>query len=168
MKTLYDKLWEEHHVTQLDSGESLLYIDRHYLHEVTSPQAFEGLIKKNLKPWRLEANIATPDHNVPTTRGDDFDSEKIKDEISITPGYEFNKKNSITAKSGKYKYNFDISQQGFAWIADAKIEKKMIKTMKRGSRIMISGHNSSGSQTIDHYSLLGFTKAYNEAKKSCS
>ena len=95
-------------------------------------------------------------------------NEKIKDEISITPGYEFNKKNSITAKSGKYKYNFDISQQGFAWIADAKIEKKMIKTMKRGSRIMISGHNSSGSQTIDHYSLLGFTKAYNEAKKSCS
>ena len=65
MKTLYDKLWEEHHVTQLDSGESLLYIDRHYLHEVTSPQAFEGLIKKNLKPWRLNANIATPDHNVP-------------------------------------------------------------------------------------------------------
>ena len=82
MKTLYDKLWEEHHVTQLDSGESLLYIDRHYLHEVTSPQAFEGLSKKNLKPWRLEANIATPDHNVPTTRGDDFDSDKIKDEIS--------------------------------------------------------------------------------------
>ena len=82
MKTLYDKLWEEHHVTQLDSGESLLYIDRHYLHEVTSPQAFEGLSKKNLKPWRLEANIATPDHNVPTTRGNDFNSDKIKDEIS--------------------------------------------------------------------------------------
>jgi len=82
MKTLYDKLWEEHHVTQLDSGESLLYIDRHYLHEVTSPQAFEGLSKKNLKPWRLEANIATPDHNVPTTRGTNFDSDQIKDEIS--------------------------------------------------------------------------------------
>ncbi len=82
MKTLYDKLWEEHHVTQLDSGESLLYIDRHYLHEVTSPQAFEGLSKKNLKPWRLESNIATPDHNVPTTRGNDFNSDQIKDEIS--------------------------------------------------------------------------------------
>ena len=82
MKTLYDKLWEEHHVTQLDSGESLIYIDRHYLHEVTSPQAFEGLSKKNLKPWRLEANIATPDHNVPTTRGNNFDSDQIKDEIS--------------------------------------------------------------------------------------
>ena len=82
MKTLYDKLWEEHHVTQLSTGESLLYIDRHYLHEVTSPQAFEGLSKKNLKPWRLEANIATPDHNVPTTRGNNFNSAQIKDEIS--------------------------------------------------------------------------------------
>jgi 3-isopropylmalate/(R)-2-methylmalate dehydratase large subunit len=82
MKTLYDKLWEEHHVTQLHTGESLLYIDRHYLHEVTSPQAFEGLSKKNLKPWRLEANIATPDHNVPTTRGNNFNSDQIKDEIS--------------------------------------------------------------------------------------
>ena len=82
MKTLYDKLWEEHHVTQLSTGESLLYIDRHYLHEVTSPQAFEGLSKKNLKPWRLKANIATPDHNVPTTRGNNFNSAQIKDEIS--------------------------------------------------------------------------------------
>ena len=82
MKTLYDKLWEEHHVTQLHTGESLLYIDRHYLHEVTSPQAFEGLSRKNLKPWRLEANIATPDHNVPTTRGNNFNSDQIKDEIS--------------------------------------------------------------------------------------
>ena len=95
-------------------------------------------------------------------------NEKIKDEVSITPGYEFNKQNSITAKSGKNKYNFDIAQQNFAWIADNKIEKKMIRTMKKGSRIMISGYNSSGSQTIDHYSLLGFTKAYNEAKKCCS
>ena len=82
MKTLYDKLWEEHHVTQLNTGESLLYIDRHYLHEVTSPQAFEGLSKKNLKPWRLAPNIATPDLNVPTTRGNNFHSEQIKDEIS--------------------------------------------------------------------------------------
>ena len=94
--------------------------------------------------------------------------EKISDEISITAGYEFNKQNSITAKSGKFRYKFDISQQNFAWIADNKVEKKMIRTMKKGSRLMISGYNSSGSQTIDHYSLLGFTKAYNEAKKSCS
>ena len=94
--------------------------------------------------------------------------EKIVDEISITAGYEFNKQNSITAKSGKFRYKFDISQQNFAWIADNKVERKMIRTMKKGSRLMISGYNSSGSQTIDHYSLLGFTKAYNEAKKSCN
>ena len=95
-------------------------------------------------------------------------NEKIVNEISITAGYEFNNENSITAKSGKFKYKFDIAQENFAWLADSKMEKKMINTMKKGSRIMISGHNQKGSQTIDHYSLLGFTKAYNKAKKSCS
>ena len=95
-------------------------------------------------------------------------SEKITDEISASPGYEFNKKNSVTAISGKKKIKFDILQQGFAWIADNKIEKKMIKVMKKGSRLMITGYNQKGSQTIDHYSLLGFTKAYNAAKKACS
>ena len=95
-------------------------------------------------------------------------NEKIANEISITSGYEFNNENSITAKSGKFKYKFDIAQENFAWLADSKMEKKMINTMKKGSRIMISGHNQKGSQTIDHYSLLGFTKAYNTAKKSCS
>ena len=94
--------------------------------------------------------------------------EKIKDEISITAGYNFNTKNSISAKSGKNKYKVDIVRENFAWIADNKQEKKMIKTMKKGSRIMISGHTLKGSQTIDHYSLLGFTKAYDAAKKSCS
>ena len=95
-------------------------------------------------------------------------NKKILDEISITAGYEFNNKNSIIARSGKYKYKFDISQEKFAWMADTKMEKKMIKTMKKGSRIMITGYNQEGSQTIDHYSLLGFTKAYKAAKKSCS
>ena len=94
--------------------------------------------------------------------------ENIKDEVSITAGYDFNKKNSITATSGKFKYTFDEAKQGFAWIMDVKQEKKMIKTMKRGSRIMITGYNQKGSQTIDHYSLLGFTKAYNTVKKACS
>ena len=94
--------------------------------------------------------------------------EKVSNEISITGGYEFNNKNSIIATSGKSKYKFDIAQEGFAWIADNKLENKMIKTMKKGSRIMITGHNQKGSQTIDHYSLLGFTKAYNAAKTSCS
>jgi hypothetical protein len=94
--------------------------------------------------------------------------ENISNEISITAGYDFNTKNSITAKSGKYKYTFDIAQQGFAWMADPKQEKKMIGTMKKASRIMVSGYNQKGSQTIDHYSLLGFTKAYNAAKANCS
>ena len=95
-------------------------------------------------------------------------SEEIINEISITAGYEFNKKNSITAKSGKNKYNFDMSQEKFAWMADNKQEKKMIRTMKKGSRIMVTGYNQKGSQTRDHYSLLGFTKAYNAAKANCS
>ncbi|MGY0215976.1 3-isopropylmalate dehydratase large subunit [Endozoicomonadaceae bacterium StTr2] len=67
-KTLYDKLWDAHLVKERDDGSALLYIDRHLLHEVTSPQAFEGLKLAGRKPWRLEANVATPDHNVPTTR----------------------------------------------------------------------------------------------------
>ncbi len=67
-KTLYDKLWEMHEVKRRDDGSSLIYIDRHILHEVTSPQAFEGLRLANRKPWRIDANIATPDHNVPTTK----------------------------------------------------------------------------------------------------
>jgi hypothetical protein len=94
--------------------------------------------------------------------------EKISDEVSTSSGYEFNKKNKVTATSGKNKFKFDIKQQGFAWIADNKIEKKMVKLMKKGSRIMITGYNEKGSQTIDHYSLLGFTKAYSAAKKACS
>jgi len=95
-------------------------------------------------------------------------SDKVTDEISTTSGYEFNTQNKILATSGKKKYVFDVTKDSFAWIRSNKIEKKMIKTMKKGSRIMVTGYNKSGSQTIDHYSLLGFTKAYNTAKKSCT
>lgn len=66
-KTLYDKLFDAHLVRQNDDGSSLIYIDRQVLHEVTSPQAFEGLRLAGRQPWRVDANIATPDHNVPTT-----------------------------------------------------------------------------------------------------
>ena len=93
--------------------------------------------------------------------------EKIANEISVTAGYEFNNKNSVIAKSGKSKYKLDLVQDSFAWMTSAKLETKMIKTMKKGSRIMITGHNQNGSQTIDHYSLLGFTKAYNATKANC-
>ena len=94
-------------------------------------------------------------------------ADQIINEVSVTGGYEFNS-NTVTAQSGKNKFKFDIKEQGFAWIADDKIEFRMIKRMKKGSRIMITGYNKQGSQTIDHYSLLGFTKAYNATKKACS
>ena len=94
-------------------------------------------------------------------------AEQIINEVSVTAGYEFNS-NTVTAQSGKNKFKFDIKEQGFAWIADNKIELKMIKQMRKGSRIMITGYNQQGSQTIDHYSLLGFTKAYNASRKACN
>ena len=95
-------------------------------------------------------------------------AENITNEISITSGYEYNNKNSISAASGKNKYKFDIVQESFAWMTSNKLEKKMIKTMQKGSRIMVTGYNQKGSQTIDHYSLLGFTKAYKATKANCS
>ena len=94
-------------------------------------------------------------------------ADQIINEVSVTGGYEFNS-NTVTAQSGKNKFKFDIKEQGFAWIADTKVEFRMISRMKKGSRIMITGYNKQGSQTIDHYSLLGFTKAYNATKKACS
>ncbi|MFZ2312495.1 MAG: 3-isopropylmalate dehydratase large subunit [Methylobacter sp.] len=69
-KTLYDKLWEDHVVYTEDDGSSLIYIDRHLVHEVTSPQAFEGLRLAGRKPWRQSRNLAVADHNVPTTDRD--------------------------------------------------------------------------------------------------
>jgi len=89
--------------------------------------------------------------------------EKITNEISVTAGYEFNNKNSVIAQ-----YKLDLIQDGFAWMTSNKLEIKMIKTMKRGSRIMVTGNTQNGSSTIDHYSLLGFTKAYNATKANCS
>jgi|TARA_B100001142_G_scaffold52317_1_gene50082 3-isopropylmalate/(R)-2-methylmalate dehydratase large subunit len=82
-KTLYDKLWDTHLVKQNDDGSSVLYIDRHVLHEVTSPQAFEGLRLAGRSPWRLDTNIATPDHNISTDREErDAGVSGIPDEIS--------------------------------------------------------------------------------------
>ncbi|MFL2704879.1 MAG: 3-isopropylmalate dehydratase large subunit [Gammaproteobacteria bacterium] len=80
-RTLYDKLWDLHEVTQRQDGTYLLYIDRHLIHEVTSPQAFEGLRLAGRKLWRAKSNIATPDHNIPTTDRD-LGIEGIKDEVA--------------------------------------------------------------------------------------
>lgn len=81
-KTLYDKLWDSHLVKQRDDGSALLYIDRHIIHEVTSPQAFEGLRLAGRKPWRIDANVATVDHNVPTTPDRKDGVDAIVDQVS--------------------------------------------------------------------------------------
>ncbi|MBT5949645.1 MAG: 3-isopropylmalate dehydratase large subunit [Betaproteobacteria bacterium] len=78
LKTLYDKLWDSHVVRTEDDGTGLIYIDRHLVHEVTSPQAFEGLKLAKRRPWRVESIVATADHNTPTT---DWD-KGIEDPIS--------------------------------------------------------------------------------------
>ena len=94
-------------------------------------------------------------------------AENIKNEISVTNGYEFKIKAPVSAKSGKKSYDL-FSKGKFAWVVDAKDEKKLIVTMKKASRLMIIGNTNKGDQTTDHYSMMGFTKAYNTAKKSCS
>lgn len=81
--TLYDKLWRQHIVSQRQDGSALIYIDRHIVHEVTSPQAFEGLRLAGRKPWRVDSIVATPDHNVPTTRNERSSGvDGIEDPIS--------------------------------------------------------------------------------------
>src|SRR5689334_8972225 len=76
-RTLYEKLWDAHLVREVPDGTALLYIDRHVVHEVTSPQAFEGLEQHHRKPWRIESVVATADHNVPTAHRDEGISDPI-------------------------------------------------------------------------------------------
>ena len=94
-------------------------------------------------------------------------NENIKNEISLTNGYEFKQKAPVSAKSGKKSYDL-FSKGRFAWVVDNKDEVKLIMTMKKASRLMIIGNTNKGAQTTDHYSMMGFTKAYNTAKKNCS
>jgi len=94
-------------------------------------------------------------------------NENIKNEISVTNGYEVKLKSPVTAKSGKKTYDL-FSKGRFAWVIDNDDEAKLISTMKKASRLMIVGNTDKGDQTTDHYSMMGFTKAYNAAKKSCS
>ena len=94
-------------------------------------------------------------------------AENIKNEVSVTNGYDFKLKAPVTAKSGKKSYNL-FSKGRFAWVVDNNDETKLIVTMKKSSRLMIIGNTDKDDQTTDHYSMMGFTKAYNTAKKSCS
>ncbi len=93
--------------------------------------------------------------------------EKIKNEISVTGGYTY-KPSSVIAKSGKNEFLFTESQGNFAWIQDAEEEFNLIKVMKKASKLSISASTKSGAKTKDIYSMMGFTKAYNTAKKSCA
>ena len=93
-------------------------------------------------------------------------SENIKDEISLTSGHEY-KSSTVTASSGKKRYSF-FSQKNFAWLLDDQEEQNFIKLMKRATNVIVKARTSNGAETTDHYSMMGFTKAYNTAKKTCS
>ena len=91
--------------------------------------------------------------------------ENITDEVSITSGHLY-KPSSVVAKSGKSSFSF-FSQEKFAWLLDEREEKKFIKLMKRATNLIVKANAKNGTQTTDHYSMMGFTKAYNTAKKVC-
>ena len=93
-------------------------------------------------------------------------SEEIKDEVSLTSGHDY-KTSSVTASSGKRRYSF-FSQKDFAWLLDDQEERKFIQLMKKATDIIVKARTTKGAETTDHYSMMGFTKAYNTAKKTCS
>ena len=93
-------------------------------------------------------------------------SENIKDEVSLTSGHDY-KSSTVTASSGKKRFSF-FSQKNFAWLLDDKEEKNFIKLMKKATNLIIKARTTNGAETTDHYSMMGFTKAYNTAKKTCS
>ena len=93
-------------------------------------------------------------------------AEDIKDEVSITSGHDY-KSSTVTASSGKRKYSF-FSQKSFAWLLDDQEERKFIKLMQKATDVIVKARTTNGAETTDHYSMMGFTKAYNSAKKSCS
>lgn len=107
-KTLYDKLWEAHVVAQLPNDLSLIYIDRHLLHEVTSPQAFEGLALKHRLVWRTASNLAVPDHNVPTVNRMHIEDPISKEQIDTL--------DKNCQKWGIQEYRLDDPRQGIVHV----------------------------------------------------
>ena len=91
--------------------------------------------------------------------------ESVKDEISITSGHAY-KASTVAAKTGKNSFAF-FSQDNFAWLLDNKEEQSFIKIMKRATNLIVKARTTNGAETTDHYSMMGFTKAYNTAKKTC-
>jgi len=93
-------------------------------------------------------------------------SESIKDEVSLTSGHDY-KSSTVTASSGKKRYSF-FSQKNFAWLLDDQEERNFIKLMKKATNVIVKARTTKGAETTDHYSMMGFTKAYNTAKKTCN
>ena len=93
-------------------------------------------------------------------------NDNIVDEVSVTSGHNY-KTSSVTGKTGKNNFSF-FSQNDFAWLLDEKEEKSLIKIMKRATSLLIIAKTTDGAETTDHYSMMGFTKAYNTAKKVCN
>ncbi|NQT61912.1 MAG: 3-isopropylmalate dehydratase large subunit [Candidatus Marinimicrobia bacterium] len=108
-KTLFDKLWESHEVRKNDNGTSLLYIDRQLIHEVTSPQAFEGLRINKRGPWRKDANVAVPDHNIPTKNRD----KGVEDPVSKL---QIDTLASNTAELGITNFDMSDPRQGIVHV----------------------------------------------------
>ena len=92
-------------------------------------------------------------------------SENIENEVSLTSGHNF-KSSTVTASSGKKRFSF-FSQKDFAWLLDNQEEQNFIKLMKRATNLIVKARTIKGAETTDHYSMMGFTKAYNTAKKTC-
>ena len=107
--TLFEKIWDAHRVAELPTGETLLYIDRHLVHEVTSPQAFEGLRLSGRKVRRPDLTFATADHNVPT----DADRLVVKDPLSLR---QINTLQAACAEFGITYYGLDSDRQGIVHI----------------------------------------------------
>ena len=93
-------------------------------------------------------------------------AKSINDEVSLTSGHVY-KTSTVRAKSGKKSFDF-FSQDKFAWLLDSREEKNFIKLMKKATNLMVIAKATNGTETTDHYSMMGFTKAYNTAKKNCS
>ena len=93
-------------------------------------------------------------------------SDDVKNEVSLTSGHDY-KTSTVTVSSGKRKYSF-FSQKNFAWLLDSQEETKFIQLMKKATDVIEKARTLKGAETTDHYSMMGFTKAYNTAKKTCS
>ena len=91
--------------------------------------------------------------------------DNVRDEVSVTSGHSY-KTSTVTAKSGKNDFSL-FSQDNYAWLLDEKEEQGFIKIMKKATNLIIVARTTKGAETTDHYSMMGFTKAYNTAKKTC-